>query len=203
MSKKKTATQDKIKSAALRLFHSKGFSSTSTRDIAREADTNLALLNYHFGSKENLFELLMDEVFSKFEAALTKGAGDNENLESKIQQVIDNYTELLVTNPDMALFLLSEIRYNEKKFLARFDFDNEHHLINQIVADYQEGVSDGVYVEMNPINLFINIISLVIFPFVDRPLLQAGGNLSDHEFMELMEQRRQNIAGWIMNMIKR
>ncbi|MGC3947298.1 MAG: TetR family transcriptional regulator [Chryseolinea sp.] len=48
-------TSEKILSAARKLFEQKGFDKTSVRDIATMADVNVALINYHFESKENLF----------------------------------------------------------------------------------------------------------------------------------------------------
>ena len=41
-------TEIKIKDAAKSLFLNKGYSATTTRDIARESDINLAMLNYYF-----------------------------------------------------------------------------------------------------------------------------------------------------------
>ena len=48
-------TEEKIKQAAKAVFQKKGFAATRTRDIAEEADINLALLNYYFRSKEKLY----------------------------------------------------------------------------------------------------------------------------------------------------
>ena len=47
-------TEIKIKDAAKSLFLKKGYSATTTRDIARESDINLAMLNYYFRSKSCL-----------------------------------------------------------------------------------------------------------------------------------------------------
>ena len=41
--------------SAEQLFAAKGFSATSVRDITDAANCNLASVNYHFGSKENLY----------------------------------------------------------------------------------------------------------------------------------------------------
>ena len=49
-------TEQKIVEAARKIFTQKGYAATKTRDIAEEAGINLALLNYYFGSKENLFK---------------------------------------------------------------------------------------------------------------------------------------------------
>ncbi|MFA5057104.1 MAG: TetR/AcrR family transcriptional regulator [Opitutaceae bacterium] len=57
------ATRGKVLKAAERLFGQHGFSGTSLRQITKEAGTNLAAVNYHFGSKEDLYrEVLLQRV---------------------------------------------------------------------------------------------------------------------------------------------
>ena len=48
-------TKEKILQTANRLFAKYGFGSTSIRDIATEAEVNLAAVNYHFKNKDNLY----------------------------------------------------------------------------------------------------------------------------------------------------
>ena len=62
----KKSTEEKIKIAAEKLFMEKGFSGTRTRDIAEAANINLALLNYYYRSKENLFNMIIMEKLDKF-----------------------------------------------------------------------------------------------------------------------------------------
>lgn len=52
-------TKQNLLDAAQKLFAEHGFRRTSVRDIAKEAGSNVAAVNYHFGSKENLYR----EVF--------------------------------------------------------------------------------------------------------------------------------------------
>ncbi len=54
-------TKTRILDAAEKLFAGKGFHGTSLRDITKDAGVNLAAVNYHFGSKDALFE----EVFKR------------------------------------------------------------------------------------------------------------------------------------------
>ena len=82
------STEEKIKEAARVVFHKKGYAATRTRDIAEEADINLALLNYYFRSKEKLFDLIMVETLSGFLQHLTAILNDGKtSLEKKIEQI--------------------------------------------------------------------------------------------------------------------
>jgi len=56
--------QLQIIGVAEKLFAEKGFSGTSIRDISQEADINVSMISYYFGSKEKLIEALF-EVRSK------------------------------------------------------------------------------------------------------------------------------------------
>lgn len=60
------STKDRILGAAEELFAQFGFAGTSLRQVTSHADVNIAAVNYHFGSKENLvnevFRRRMDEM---------------------------------------------------------------------------------------------------------------------------------------------
>jgi AcrR family transcriptional regulator len=59
MISKSEATRVRILEAAERLFGQQGFSCTSLRQITDEASVNLASVNYHFGSKEELYKWVL------------------------------------------------------------------------------------------------------------------------------------------------
>lgn len=65
-SEKGEQTMQALLTAAQKLFAEKGFRGTSIRDIVTEAGSNVAAVNYHFGSKENLYR----EVFRRKKTAV-------------------------------------------------------------------------------------------------------------------------------------
>lgn len=75
------STKDRILGAAEELFAQFGFTGTSLRQVTSRADVNIAAVNYHFGSKENLvnevFRRRMDEMSAQRLAAL-KAAGEGQ-----------------------------------------------------------------------------------------------------------------------------
>src|SRR5690554_940616 len=70
------STKERILGAAEELFAQQGFGGTSLRQVTSRADVNIAAVNYHFGSKENLinevFRRRMDEMSSQRLASLEK-----------------------------------------------------------------------------------------------------------------------------------
>ena len=78
------STKDRILSAAEELFAVHGFAGTSLRQVTSVADVNIAAVNYHFGSKDNLvnevFRRRMDEMssarLSQLQVASSEHPGD-------------------------------------------------------------------------------------------------------------------------------
>jgi len=76
-------TRTAILSAAERLYAERGFSDVTLRDIVAEANVNLAAVNYHFGSKDELIAelfvtrsiVLNHERLAELKAAEDAGGG--------------------------------------------------------------------------------------------------------------------------------
>lgn len=56
-------TRERLVKEALALFAAKGYESTSLAEITGAAEANIAAVNYHFGSKENLYRAALDHCF--------------------------------------------------------------------------------------------------------------------------------------------
>ena len=80
----------------------RGFSGTRTRDIADEAEINLALLNYYYRSKKNLFNIIIIEILNKFiEIMLNIIRGDSLDFSGKLSKMVNKYTDLTIKDPNL------------------------------------------------------------------------------------------------------
>src|SRR3989304_5650061 len=61
----KISTRDKILESAIRLFAEKGFSGTTTREIAEKAGVNEALIFRHFSTKRDLYSAIIERKISE------------------------------------------------------------------------------------------------------------------------------------------
>lgn len=88
------STKDRILSAAEELFAVHGFAGTSLRQVTSVADVNIAAVNYHFGSKENLvnevFRRRMDEMSA---ARLAQLARANAEYPGQLRAVLAAFVE--------------------------------------------------------------------------------------------------------------
>ncbi len=201
MAKKKSvevdlSTEEKIKEAAKKVFLKKGYAATRTRDIAEEAGINLALLNYYFRSKEKLFDLIMLEKLEKFFGAIAPILNNTTNsLEQKVTLFSNNYIDLIIANPELPLFILSEVRYNPERFVHKLPITKvaDSHFVRQL----HERRPD-----INPLHFLMNLLGMSVFPFIMKPIFHASGVLNEKVFLTRMEERKTLIPKWINAMLK-
>jgi AcrR family transcriptional regulator len=194
------STEEKIKNAARIVFHKKGFAATRTRDIAEEANINLALLNYYFRTKEKLFEIVIMETLSSFMQGMT-GVFNNEDttFEEKIELLADKYINFAIENPNVPMFILSEIRHRPEDFFNKIPA-KQVITSSVFVRQFQEKASAGEIKEPNLLQFLMNLLGLIIFPVVGRPFVSAIGELNDAQFLQLMQERKKLIPVWIKAM---
>lgn len=93
-------TSERILDAAEQVFASRGFFGASLRDITSAAGVDLALANYHFGSKEELFEAVLmrrAEILNRERLELLdKAQRDAAPAPASAEAVIDAFTHPLL-----------------------------------------------------------------------------------------------------------
>jgi AcrR family transcriptional regulator len=194
------STEERIKQAARKLFTQNGFAATRTRDIAKEAGINLALLNYYFRSKQKLFDLVMMENFQKFLGGMTVNfQNPNLSMEDRLERIVTAYVDFLNEFPDLPLFILNEIKGNPSKIAEQIR-QQVGPARSEFFKELQAAKSQGK-IELEPFHFVANLVGLTVFPFVARPLLQRVTGVNDEQFLELMEERKRLVPAWIKMMM--
>lgn len=89
-------TRAKILKVASELFSKFGYNGTSVRDIATACDVNVAAVNYHFGSKHNLYWSVIYDCRQWAEQGISEIAKRVDNMEDMVSELYD----LLMSDPD-------------------------------------------------------------------------------------------------------
>ncbi len=197
-----TSTEEKIKNAARIVFHKKGFAATRTRDIAAEAGINLALLNYYFRSKEKLFDIIMLETLVGFMKSLVVVFNNEETtLQNKIEAVAAAYIDLLVVQPQLPLFIMSELRNKPNELVE--NLNGRHLILNSVFAkQYQKEVKAGKIARLDIMQFFMNLMGLMVFPFIASPILKIVGDMNDAQYNKVMAERKKLIPIWMEAIMK-
>lgn len=198
---KDISTEERIKVAARKVFHQKGFAGTRTRDIAEEAGINHAMLNYYFRSKEKLFEMVMMETMAQFFKGVNLMLNDEStSLDEKIDLIVSNYVDLLLKEPELPTFILNEVRPNPQAFVEQNPI-KEALTHSVLTRQYAEAVARGEITEPNLMQAILNVIGLVIFPFIAKPILTSIINIPEEQYKALMLQRKTLIPQWIKGIL--
>ena len=111
-------TRAALVSAGLRLFGRHGFEATPIRDIAAEAQANVASIAYHFGSKDGLRLACADAVAKRMRAVagqtiLTSDPGGDPDMAMAIlEQALTAMVDFMAARPeagDIAAFMMREM----------------------------------------------------------------------------------------------
>lgn len=193
----KENTAEKIRNAARKLFTELGYGRVTTRDIATAAGVNAALVNYHFRSKEQLFQEIMVEVVRGFMSQMQVLLNDGHSFEEKLELLVNNYYQLLSRQPDLPIFMLSEIRNNPKEMVEKLGVAGVFK-----EAGFFRELAERCPQEMLPIQLFLNLISMTVFPFIARPIVQNAAGFNDEQFSNLIAERQVHISQWFISMLE-
>jgi hypothetical protein len=127
---------------------------------------------------------------------------DESSIEEKIKNFTFNYTSFMLQHPYLPNFIIQELNRNEvflDKLKAKTDFPN----LKKFKLKVQEEIAQGLIQPIDADQLFVNILSLNIFPFLGKPLIKAFTNNDDQAHIALVESRKTEVADFIINSIKR
>ena len=194
-------TEDQILEAAKNVFQSKGMDGARMQEIADKAGINKAMLHYYYRSKQLLFEAVFKNAFSLLAPQLNAVLNDDSSIEDKIRNFTSNYISFIVKHPYLPNFIIQELNRNQD-FILKMKDNNGFPNIEKFKKQVDDEVTKGLIKPMSAEQLFINIMALNIFPFVAKPLIMAITNSDDKHYKQLMEERKTEVANFIINSIK-
>lgn len=195
-------TESQILEAAKNVFQRKGMDGSRMQEIANEAGINKAMLHYYYRSKQILFEAVFKNAFSLLAPQLNKILNDDSSVIDKVKNFTSNYISFISKHPYLPNFIVQEINRNPE-FINKIknnnsNFPNLEKFKKQVANDIEKGIIKPIDAEQ----LFINILSLCLFPFVAKPLIKAITDVNDTAFKQIIEARKTEIADFIINSIK-
>ena len=191
------STEEAILEVAEKLFLEKGFSSTSTTEIAREVGCNQALVHYYFRTKENLFNTIFEQKFKLFFQGVfeMKNMGNLQFLD-KLKYIIESHFDLLRKNPRIPSLILNELsrQPGQINILREKLHTLPEQLFAELNAELQTEIENGRIRNISLLDLVVSIISLNVALFLMLPVAEKALELTEtqKEFM-IMHRREENV----------
>lgn len=188
---------------AERLFLEKGFSGTSTTEIAKAVGCNQALIHYYFRTKEKLFWDVfapkMEQVVEYLDAPLE----ESSDFLQKIGNIIEFYFGMLELDERLAPFIVNELIMHPSRWdMFRMRYlrnESRSSAFNKFEAMVEDEVAKGTIRPVMAIDLVLDIMSLTISSFIVAPLGFAKSECDSNERKAYLARRMQDVKDLVIN----
>ena len=152
-------TKRKIFEASMKLFAEKGYDATSIEEITATVGVAKGTLYYHFSSKEEIFNFLVEEGIKLLQNSVDIKTAKFLNYIDKLKAIILIQIKIVVKYEDLITILLSQFWGNE----ARNQKCKKHILeyIKQIEEIVEQGIENGEIKKGNPQAIASEIYGLI------------------------------------------
>lgn len=193
-------TEQLIKDTAKRIFLTEGKMLATTQDIADAAGVNRTLLHYYFRSKELLFDMVFKESLTNLRERLHEVLGSELPFKQKIENLVTVFYEELTEAPYLETFIALHLNHDPEKYEELFTgLPGGKDRMKNFLKEIQREMEKGNITEMKPVNFFINLFSLMAYPFVARPIYLKMFDLTDTAYNKLLIERKKGIISTIFN----
>lgn len=192
------STETRILNTARKHFVRNGFAGTRTQEIANDAGINKALLHYYFRTKEKLYQEVIDSTLDTIIPPMAEAMGRSGSFAERLERIVEVHLTTLMAHPDIPMFILSELSQRQNNFIEKFKKQAEFFpAIQSFVLQMSMEMDEGIIRKVPPLHLLLNIIGLIVFPFVAKPIFQVLLSVEQGEFEELMQDRKQVVLKFI------
>lgn len=200
------AKQLQIIDVAERLFAGKGFSGTSIRDIAHEADINVSMISYYFGSKEKLIEALF-EVRTKESSTRMETIVANEDLTplQKINILIDSVIDRMFGNQCFHNIMLREQLSGDDRSPMISDSIFQVKIKNRLGLEsiLREGQEKGQFrPNMDVTMLMATLYGIVNHVITTQSFYKKVNNLESLDEVEFGKHLKQHLSKHLKSIFK-
>lgn len=205
-SSKKVSMEITILKVAEELFVEKGYSATSTVEIASKAGCNQALVHYYFRTKSNLFNKILESKISFMVSAFDYIDNNELSFTENLTKTIEMHFDALTKDKKLPIFVLNEIKNNDNNNvldIIREIFRNKiSFLFTKLDAILQEEIKAKRIREISALDLVLTIVSLNIFVFLAYPIVDYVLSVNEKGVELIIQQRKKEIVNTILNSLR-
>ncbi len=149
---------------AEKLFAEKGFEGTSTREISKEAEVNISMISYYFGSKEKLleqiFEYRMEQGLQNLNLIIER---TDINAADKITMIIDGFLHRVITHRNFYQILQREQIFPKNPMIIDHIKTSKMKFLTLYKKVIDEGYESGIFKRRPKVEFIHSTISGTVF----------------------------------------
>ncbi len=193
-----------IINAAEKLFAEKGFDGASVRDIAQEADVNVAMISYYFGSKEKLMEAVFEERTVNIKLKVENLLQDKSITPiQKVYILIDDYVDKFIHQQQFHKIMMREQMINKHTPVAALIHELKKKNLESIKTLIQEGQKTGAFKKNIDIVLMMTtMVGTVSQMLTSQHFYRSLNNMEHMDDMEFQRHIRKKLSTHLKNLFK-
>ena len=203
-------TEQRILDAAHAVFVRRGTAGARMQEIAATAGVNQALLHYYFRSKEQLARAAFERAGSQLMPAIIRVMASDLAIEEKVARVVAIEIEHLSRAPYLPGYIISEVAHHPERvpqLIAAMTHgltpeQIRPRLFARLKRQIARRVAAGDMRPITPESFMVNLVSLCIFPFAARPMLQAMLAVDDDGFARFIARRRTDLVEFFLGALR-
>ena len=145
----KSDKKEPILDVAEKLFSELGYEGASTRIIAKEANVNMAMLNYYFGSKDGLYKAVLERRLGAFRQTLIDLNEENISSWDKLKKCIDMYVERILSNNCFHRLMHHQLSLHQRSEITDYVMESILKNVTEVKRIIQEGVDNQTFREID------------------------------------------------------
>ena len=150
--------REQILDAAEELFGHLGFEGTSIRALSLKAGVNIAMVSYYFGSKEKLFQALVERRAGATTMALKFINAKEHAPWKKIELVIDHYVDKIFGNVGFQRIMYRELSLDQRGWITEAIMDIILQNTREMSSIIEEGIKKKVF---RKVDAELTVVTLV------------------------------------------
>jgi AcrR family transcriptional regulator len=181
---KEVSVKERILKSAIGLFARKGYSATGLREIVGGAGVSVAMVNYHFGSKQALLEAILDRffegVYSVAEEILVGADPPELKLRRYLRAVVGEFRK----NPDLVRIAMTELPI-EMPGIVQFKAERVTRMLGLVAGHILPFLPEGVRRRIRLEVVGPAVVGMLTFHFLMLPVIQDAFQMNfDSSFYE-------------------
>lgn len=169
----------RILEIAEQLFAVKGFDGVTVRDIAEQAHVNVAMINYYFRNKDDLYLRIVESYLEEASSELEKVLKEETDPRLRLKQFIDCYIDFLFSKPKSPQLMLRAGFQNDAhidRFVSKYFAKYQMGLVNTI----EEGIKAGYFVPLDPKLTVVSLLGMILWFFAAAPIFTRIPGMEDY-----------------------
>ncbi|AFQ25739.1 TetR/AcrR family transcriptional regulator [Bacillus thuringiensis] len=168
------STKEKILNTTLELIKKEGFERVTIRKIAALSDVNIALVNYHFGSKEKLISETIRVLLISFQGTFSILDNITVPAKERLKIFLLDYVLVIRQYPKLVRKIIAmgttafTSQYEYGDFLKRLGFSKVKNILSEITNETDQEIL---------MMMTVQIFGSIFLPTLMMPILESGADI--------------------------